>query len=64
MSAFSFIACLLNQHAPVRRDVTWNGRAYIGHCRHCGAAIKRSARRSWRKRKNLSGEQYDIPTPS
>jgi len=49
MSVFSFVACLFNQHDPVRRDVTWNGRVYVGHCRHCGAPIERQRRRSWRK---------------
>jgi len=64
MSVFSSIGCLLNQHDPVRREVTWNGRTYVGICRHCNAAIQRNGRRNWRKRKNAAGEQHDIPTPS
>ncbi|WP_073973848.1 hypothetical protein [Erythrobacter donghaensis] len=59
MSVFQSIACLLNQHQPMRREVTWNGRHYIGVCRHCDAPIQRLGRRRWRKRKDAgrgSGE--------
>lgn len=63
MSVFSFVGCLLNQHDPVRRDVTWNGRAYVGDCRHCGAPIQRHGRRNWRKRKSADDTRQDMPTP-
>jgi hypothetical protein len=62
MSVLSAISCLLNHHEPVRRDVTWSGRAYVGECCHCGAAIERHGRRNWRKRKPTA-EQTDAPTP-
>jgi len=51
MSFFDSIGCLLNQHQPLRRDVTWNGRVYVGTCRRCDAPIERHGRRRWRKRK-------------
>jgi hypothetical protein len=62
MSVLSAISCLLNQHEPLRRDVSWNGRTYIGECRHCGALIERHGRRNWRKRKGTA-EHNDAPTP-
>lgn len=62
MSVFSSIGCLINYHKPLRREVMWNGRAYIGHCRHCGALIERRGRRTWRKR-DQSSERSDAPTP-
>lgn len=51
MSFFSFVACMIDQHDPVRRNVVWNGRAYTGVCRHCGTAIERHGRRRWHKHK-------------
>jgi hypothetical protein len=50
MAVFSFFGCLTNQHDPTRRDVTWDGRGYIGTCRHCGAPIYRHKHHDWRKR--------------
>ncbi|NCP14475.1 MAG: hypothetical protein GW858_09970 [Sphingomonadales bacterium] len=50
MSIFSIIGCALNLHQPNRRDVKWDGRAYVGRCRHCDAPIERLSRRKWRKR--------------
>jgi hypothetical protein len=64
MSVFSSIGCLFNYHAPLRRDVTWNGRHYVGNCRHCGAAIQREGRRVWRKRKTATDKQPGEPTPT
>jgi hypothetical protein len=61
MSVFSNFACRLNQHEPIRRDVTWNGRKYVGECRHCGTPIERHGRRNWRKRKTTP-KQTDAPT--
>lgn len=49
MSLLSFLACALDRHAPVRRNVAWNGLAYVGNCRHCEAAIQRMGHRNWRK---------------
>ncbi|RNJ62593.1 MAG: hypothetical protein EDM03_14355 [Porphyrobacter sp. IPPAS B-1204] len=63
MSVFSSIGCLLNQHEPLRRDVTWDGRTYVGHCRHCNAPIERHGRRNWRKRSVASHGNHDAPTP-
>jgi hypothetical protein len=51
MSVFAFAGCLFNHHDPLRRDVEWDGRTYVGHCRHCGAPIERHGRRNWRRRK-------------
>jgi hypothetical protein len=50
MSVFVSIGCLFNRHDPVRRDVTWDGRHYVGRCRHCGVPIVRYKRRTWHKR--------------
>ncbi|MFN4241272.1 MAG: hypothetical protein ACK4E5_11605 [Erythrobacter cryptus] len=50
MSFLSFVGCAINRHRPVRRAVEWDGRAYIGRCRHCGAPIARHGRRDWRRR--------------
>ena len=49
MSVFQSFACLLNQHKPIRRDVTWDGRTYVGLCKGCGAPIHRIGRQRWRK---------------
>lgn len=54
MSVFSKIGCLINRHDPLRRDVTWDGLAYVGVCRHCGAPIKRHRRNNWQKSKESS----------
>ena len=64
MSVFSFIGCLLNQHQPLRRDVVWDGRAFVGQCRRCGAPIHRHGRRNWRKDKNAAEPQDRSPTPT
>lgn len=64
MSVFSFIGCLLNHHDPVRRDVIWSGRAYIGTCRNCDAPIQRHGRRNWRKRNTSASGQRGAPTPT
>ncbi|OBV11002.1 hypothetical protein I603_1410 [Erythrobacter dokdonensis DSW-74] len=52
MSFISFIGCTTDRHEPLRRDVTWDGKRYVGACRHCGAPIVRIARRNWRKRED------------
>jgi hypothetical protein len=52
MSLFSFIGCLADKHQPVRREVDWDGRYYVGTCRHCGASIRRYAHHDWRKRED------------
>jgi hypothetical protein len=61
MSVFAFIGCRLNRHKPLRRDVTWDGRAYIGQCRHCGAPIERRGHRKWHRRKTADAGK---PAPS
>ena len=43
------ILCLIGRHQPVRRDVEWDGRTYVGECRHCGKQIERVAHRNWKK---------------
>jgi hypothetical protein len=53
MSLFSFLGCMINRHSPLRREVEWNGRAYVGACRYCGTPIERHGRRNWRKRKSV-----------
>lgn len=50
MSFLSFIGCSIDRHEPSRRNVEWDGRNYVGQCRHCGAPIMRMERRKWRKR--------------
>ena len=50
MSFLTSIACLSGRHEPVRRKVVWNGRQFIGQCRHCDRPIERLAHRSWRER--------------
>lgn len=52
MSLISFVVCAMDRHAPVRRDVTWDGKRFTGTCRHCGEAIVRIGRRKWRKRED------------
>jgi len=56
MSVISKIGCLFNRHEPSRRDVTWDGRAYVGQCRHCGTPIRRHGKRNWRRRKHIESE--------
>jgi hypothetical protein len=41
--------CVLNKHQPDRRNVGWDGKAYVGQCRRCSAPIKRLARKKWRR---------------
>ena len=50
MSFLSKINCMLGRHEPQRRDVRWDGRTYVGHCKHCGAPIERIRHRRWRER--------------
>ena len=42
--------CWFNRHDPdldlVRRDML----DFVGHCRHCGAPIRRNAQRVWTRR--------------
>jgi hypothetical protein len=64
MSVFSFIGCLLKKHEPMRRNVTWDGRSYVGHCRHCGSPIQRHGRRNWRKCKDADQPQGGTSTPT
>ena len=49
MSMISPISCLMGRHSPIRRNVKWDGRKYIGHCKHCGKAIERISHRNWRE---------------
>jgi len=41
---------MIGRHEPKRRAVEWDGRSYIGNCRHCGAEIERVAHRNWKER--------------
>jgi hypothetical protein len=50
VSVFSFFGCRVGRHQPLRRDVTWDGRHYVGTCRHCGEPVQRHGHRDWRKR--------------
>jgi hypothetical protein len=40
----------MDRHEPLRRDVNWNGKQYVGHCRNCQEPIVRIAHQKWRKR--------------
>lgn len=61
MSVFAFVGCLMNFHRPLRRDVEWDGRTYVGVCRHCGTPIERRSRRNWRKR-DIEDSEEGKPT--
>jgi len=50
MSVFTFIWCQNNHHHPLRREVEWDGRGYVGTCRHCNTPIYRHKHHDWRKR--------------
>jgi hypothetical protein len=50
MSIFSPVSCLAGRHKPLRRNVEWDGRNYIGKCRYCDKEIERVAHRNWRSR--------------
>ena len=45
-----FALCWLNRHDPdfdlVRREMF----DYVGHCRHCAAPIRRTAKQVWTRR--------------
>ncbi|NQX93431.1 MAG: hypothetical protein HRT64_00625 [Erythrobacter sp.] len=45
-----FINCMIGRHEPKRRYVRFDGRDYVGECRHCGKPIQRIAHREWRAR--------------
>jgi hypothetical protein len=49
MSFISFFGCAMDRHAPLRREVSWDGRHYVGHCRYCQEPILRIAHHKWRK---------------
>jgi hypothetical protein len=63
MSVLRSIACRLNQHQPLRRDVKWGGNTYVGVCRHCDEPIERRGRRRWRNRHSQGANQNE-PTPT
>lgn len=44
MSAISFLGCLIGRHKPVRREVVWDGRIYLGNCRQGAVPIIRRGR--------------------
>lgn len=60
----SFIWCSANHHAPVRRDVEWDGRGYVGTCRHCGAAIYRHKHHDWRAKTEGWAERRSVESPT
>ena len=41
--------CLFNRHRPVRNEVDFYRDSYVGHCRYCGARIRRVGHRDWRR---------------
>ncbi|MFN3424362.1 MAG: hypothetical protein ACK40C_06615 [Novosphingobium meiothermophilum] len=47
--AFARFLCLFDRHRPVREGVEWNGVAFVGTCKHCGAAIRRREGGGWRR---------------
>ena len=48
MSLLSPVTCLIGRHAPKRREVEWDGRNYVGKCKHCSKPIERVSHRNWR----------------
>lgn len=48
MSLLSPVTCILGRHSPKRREVQWDGRNYVGKCKHCGKPIERVSHRNWR----------------
>lgn len=50
MSFLSPIACMMGRHDPKRREVEWDGRNFVGKCRHCDKPIERVTHRNWRER--------------
>ena len=50
MGLMSPIACMMGRHEPERRKVEWNGREYVGNCKHCGKEIERVSHKNWRER--------------
>jgi hypothetical protein len=46
---FAIPMCWFNRHAPKRDRVKWDGLNFIGHCRHCGAHIRRHPHGGWAK---------------
>jgi len=41
--------CWFNRHHPDRRQVEWDGKSYVGTCRHCGSPIRRKKRGIWQR---------------
>lgn len=41
--------CLFNRHSPVKGHAKWDGKYYVGKCRHCDAAIFRKDKGVWKK---------------
>lgn len=44
--------CWFNRHEPNLDLVRRGDSGYIGHCRHCDAAIQRKGKRVWTRREN------------
>lgn len=42
------LSCNLNRHRPIRSQVTWDHRSYVGTCKDCGEPIRRISHRKWR----------------
>jgi hypothetical protein len=41
--------CWFNKHVPKRNRVKWDGISFIGHCRFCGAQVRRREKGGWVK---------------
>jgi hypothetical protein len=41
--------CLLNRHQVDRSRVRWDGRSFVGTCRHCGARVRRKEHKLWQR---------------
>jgi hypothetical protein len=52
--------CWFNRHSPVRRTAQWNGKTYVGVCRHCGASIRRRAHRDWVRDRGEAADQSAV----
>lgn len=44
-----FLRCRFNRHAPNRHKASWDGQHFVGHCKGCGIAIRRTGKALWRK---------------
>lgn len=51
--------CWIDRHRPNRDRIKWDGSAYVGHCLHCGAAVRRLRKKRWTA--NFRGHPHAAP---